>query len=86
MSIPKTNTGASGPYWGEKEQTVSAPIPLLTRTEVSRIPGIPTSVGNLVSHVKDDGNRNMLYVLTNWKPWFGLGSNSRGPVPEILVG
>ena len=65
----KTDTGPSGPHWGEKEQTVSAPVLLMTRTKVSCIPGIPASAGNLVSHVRADGNGNMCAILTDWKPW-----------------
>ena len=68
MQHLETDTGPSDPYWGEKEQTVSTPIPLMTGTEVSRILGIPTSTGNLISHVRADGNGNMSSVLTNWKP------------------
>ena len=59
-------------------------VPLMTGTEVSPILGIPASVGNLVSHVRADGNGNMSSVLTDWKPWSGLGPDSYGPVPEIL--
>ena len=60
--------GPSSPHWGEKEQTMSTPVPLMTGTAVSRISRILASVGNLVSHVRVDGNGNMSSVLTNWKP------------------
>ena len=63
---------------------MSAPILLMFRTEVSCIPGILASEVNLVSHVRADGNGNMSSVLTDWKPWSGLGPDSRDPVLEIL--
>ena len=81
-----TDTGPSSLHWGEKEQTVSTLVPLMTGIEVSRILGILSSEGNPASHVRAYGNGNMPVVLTNWKPWFGLGPDSRGPVPKILVG
>ena len=65
MQYPGTDTGPFGPHWGEKEQIVSALIPLMTGIEVSHILGIPASVGNLVSHVRADGNGNMSTVLAN---------------------
>ena len=65
---------------------MSAPVPLMTGTEVSRIPRIPTSEGNPTSHVRVDDNGNMSAVLIDWKPWSGLGPDSRDPVPEILMG
>ena len=30
MQHPGTDTGPSGPYWGKKEQTVFAPVLLMT--------------------------------------------------------
>ena len=65
MPHPETNIGPSDPHWGEKEQTMSAPVPLMTRTAVSRILRIPASTGNLVSHVRADGNGNISSVLTD---------------------
>ena len=62
------------------------PVPLMTRTEGSLNPRILSFEGNLISHVGVDGNGNMSYVLTDWKPWSGLGPDSRGAVPEIRVG
>ena len=44
---------------------MSTSVSLMTGTEVSRILGIPASKGNLVSHVRVDGNRNMSSVLTD---------------------
>ena len=84
MQHPETDTGRSGQYWGEKEQTASALVPLMIGTKVSHISEIPASAGNLVSYVWADGNGNMSSVLTDWKPWFGLGLDSRGPILEIL--
>ena len=65
MQHPGTDTGPSSPYWGEKEQTVSALVPPIIRTKVSRIPRIHASAGNLVSHVQVDGNGNMSSVLSD---------------------
>ena len=65
MQYLETDIGPSGLHWGEKEQTVSAPVPLMTRIEVSRIPGIPASAGNLLSHVQADGNGNISSVMTD---------------------
>ena len=59
MQHPKTDTGPSDPHWGEKEQTVFVPVPLMTGTEVSRILGIPASVDNPVSCVQANGNGSM---------------------------
>ena len=84
MQHPETNIGFPGLCWGKEEQTAYAHVPLMIGIEVSRIPGSPASTGNLVSHVWVDGNGNMSLVLTNWKPWSGLGPDSCGPVPEIL--
>ena len=58
------DTGSSSPYWGEKKQTVSGHVPLMTGTEVSRSLGIPAFVSNLVSYVRVDDNGNMSLVLT----------------------
>ena len=84
MQHPETDTGPSSLYWGEKEQTTSAPVPLMIGTEVSRILEILASVGNLISHVRADGNRNMSSILTDWKPCSGLGPDSHGPISKIL--
>ena len=65
MQHPEIGTGPSGPHWGEKEQTMSAHVLLMTRTEVSHIPGIAASTGNLVSCVRDDGNGNISSVPTD---------------------
>ena len=65
MQHPETGTGPSGPNLGEKEQTVSAPVPLMIGTKVSHIPRIPASMGNIVSHVRADGNGNISSVLTD---------------------
>ena len=59
MQHPETDTGPSGPLWGEKEQTVFAPVPLMTGTALSHNFGIPASVDNPVSCAQVDGNGNM---------------------------
>ena len=51
--VPLARTG------GEKEQTVFAPIPLMTGTTLSHNSGIPTSVDNPVSCAQADDNDNM---------------------------
>ena len=60
---PGTHTGSSDPYWGVEEQTVSAPVPLMTGTASAQNPEIHASTGNLVSYAQADGNRNMSSVL-----------------------
>ena len=65
MQYPETDISPFGPHWGENEQTVSTPVPLMIGIEVSRIPRIPASAGNLLSHVQADGNGNISLVLTN---------------------
>ena len=64
MQHPRTNASSSGPHWGDREQTVSAPIPLMTGTALSQYHGILAFEGNFASHVRADGNGNMLEVLT----------------------
>ena len=58
-----TETSSFDPYWGEKEQTVSAPVTLVTGTMLDQIPGIPAFAGNPTPYVEADGNRNMSSVL-----------------------
>ena len=58
MQHPETDTGPSGPHWGEKKQIVSAPVPLMTGTALSQNPGILASKGNSASHVRADGSNN----------------------------
>ena len=65
MQHPETGTGPFGPHRGEKEQIVSTPVPLMIGTEVSHILRIPASTGNLVSHVRVDGNGNIPSVLND---------------------
>ena len=65
MLHPEADTGSSSPCWGKKEHTMSMHIPLMNGTEVSCSPGIPASMGNLVSYVQANGNGNMSSVLTN---------------------
>ena len=59
MQHPKIDTSSSGPHWGEKEHTAYVHVPLMTATEASHGPEIPTSEGNPTSHVQADGNDNM---------------------------
>ena len=68
MPHSETDTGPSSSHWGEKEQTVSALVPLMAGTALSQNPGIPASEGNPTSHFRADGNGNMLAVLTDWMP------------------
>ena len=56
MQHPETDIGPSGPHWGENEQTVSAPVPLMTGTALSHNYGIPASMDNHVSCAQADGN------------------------------
>ena len=73
MQHLETGTGPSGPHWGEKEQTVFAPVLLITGTASAQNHGIHASVGNPASYVHADGNRNMSSALA-------------GPIPGALVG
>ena len=59
MQHPGTDTSPSSPYWGEKEQTVSVHVPLMTRTALSHNSGILASVDNPISCSQADGNDNM---------------------------
>ena len=65
MQHPGTDTGSSDPHWGVEEQTVSAPIPLMTGTALVQNPEIHAFAGNLVSYAQADGNRNMSSVLAD---------------------
>ena len=62
---------------------MSTLVPLMTGTALSQNPGILASEGNPASHVRADGRNNMSSVLTDQKPWSGLGPDSRSLVPEI---
>ena len=62
MQHSGTNTGPSGLYWGEKEQTVSELVPLVAGTTLSHNSGILASVDNLVSCAQADGNDSMSSV------------------------
>ena len=68
---PGTGTDSSNPDWGVEEQTVSAPVPLMTGTALAQNPEIHASMGNPVSYAQADGNRNMSLVLAgplDWEP------------------
>ena len=84
MPHPETDTGPSVPHWGEKEQTVSVPIPLMNRTEVSHIPRIPVYARNLVLHVWADGNGNMSSVLMIGSPGLALALIATAPSLKSL--
>ena len=47
---------------------MSAPVPLMTRTVLSRNPGILAFGGNPASYVQDDGKNNRSSVLLDWEP------------------
>ena len=64
MQHLETDTGPSRQHRGEKEQTTSAPVPLMAGNAPSQNPGILSFKGNPASHVRADGNGNMLAVLT----------------------
>ena len=59
MQDLRTDTGPSSPYWGEKEQSVSALVPLMTGTTLSHNFGILSFEGNPASHVKADASGSM---------------------------
>ena len=64
MQHPRADTGSSSLHRGKKEHTASVRVPPMTGTDVSRSPGIPASMGNLVSDVRAIGNGHMSSVLT----------------------
>ena len=68
MQHPRTDTSPSGPYWGEKEQAVSTPVPLMTATALSHNSRILASVDNLVSCAQVDGNGSMSSAPSGEKP------------------
>ena len=58
-----TDTDPSSLYWGEKEQTASVLIPLMTRNVPSNNSGILASVDNPVS-TQANGNDSMSFALS----------------------
>ena len=64
MQHPETEASSSSPHWGEKEQTVFAPVLLMAGTMLSQNLGILASKGNPASYVQADGRNNMSFVLT----------------------
>ena len=64
MQHSGADTGSLSPHKGKKEHTAFVHIPPMTRSEVSRGPGIPTSADNLVLDVRAVGNGNISSVLT----------------------
>ena len=59
MQHLKIDTGPSSPHWGEKEQTVSAPVLLMTATAFSHNSEILAFVDNPLSCAQADGNGSM---------------------------
>ena len=59
MQHLETDTGPFGPHWGEKEQTASALVPLMTKNVPSHNSGILAYVDNPVSYAQADGNDSM---------------------------
>ena len=68
MNLPETDTGSSDPYYGVEEYTVSAPIPSLTGTALSRNPEILVFGGNPSSYVRAAGNGSTPFVQPDWQP------------------
>ena len=64
MQHPRTDASSSSPHWGEKEQTMSAPVLLMNGTVLSQNLGILASEGNSALYDHDDGRNNMSYVMT----------------------
>ena len=59
MQYPKTDVGPSSPHWGEKEQTASAPVPLMNGNAPSHNSRILASMDNPVSFSQANGNDSM---------------------------
>ena len=59
MQHPEIDTGPSSLHWGEKEQTASAPVLLMTGNASSHNSKILASVENFVSCTQFDGNDSM---------------------------
>ena len=59
MKHPEIDTSLLGPHLGEKEQTMSAHVPLMIGTVMSHNFGIPAPVDNSISCAQDDGNGSM---------------------------
>ena len=62
MQHLETDIGPSGPHKGEKEQTASALVPLMTGNTQSHNSMILTSVNNPISCAQADGNDSMLFA------------------------
>ena len=63
---------------------MSAPVPYMTGTALSRNPWILASGGNPASYVRAVGSGNLSPVLSGWKPWSDLSPIGHGLVPETL--
>ena len=59
MQHPETDARPSSLHWGENEQTMSVPIPLMTGIGLSHNSVIPASMDNPVSYAQADGNSSM---------------------------
>ena len=57
---------------------MSAPVPMMIGTALSRNPGIPASRGNPASYVYADDRNNKSSVPPDWEPWLDLGPDGRG--------
>ena len=68
MQLLETETGSSGLYRAVEEYTVSSPVLLLTRTMLSRNPGIPVSRGNPSLCVQAAGNDSTPSALHDRRP------------------
>ena len=64
MQHPEIDAGPFGPHWGEKEQTVYVPVPLMTGTAQSHNSRIPASMDNPVSCSQADANGSMSSALS----------------------
>ena len=65
MQHPETDTGSPSPYQDKENGSMSMHVPLMIGTVMSHNPRIPTSKGNSVSYVQDDGSRNMSLALAD---------------------
>ena len=83
MQHPGTDIGSLGPCWGKEEQTASTHVPLMIETLMSHNSKILAFVDNSVSCAQADGNGNMSFAPSGYKPQLGLSPDSRDPVLEI---
>ena len=79
MQLPETETGSSSLYQSVEEYTVSSTVLPLTRTVLSRNPGIPVSRGNPSSCAQAVGNGSTPSAQPDRQPLYVLGPDERGP-------